>query len=149
MGKSCFFTIIFVITSSILICSSCGEELHVKIGYVKNNTNSDLAGVEWGEFISDSVLCHNRINLDYYLQPGLSEELSTWPGKGDLNDLPDSSKQYIFIFNLDSLNKYQKLHICEGIVKHCLVKKITIQLNKVKEPMDTVFINSNKPGNLQ
>ena len=131
---------------SLLLFQSC-EKLHIGIGYVKNNTKSDLAGAEWDESLPDSILCHDMINLDYYLQPGLSEDLSTRPDKGNLSELPDSVKQYIYIFNLDSLNKYKKLQICEGIVKRCLVKRIEIQLNKVKEPMDTVFINSSKPLN--
>jgi hypothetical protein len=140
------FAILFCFCCGIFLYSSC-ERLHIKIGYIKNNTNTDLAGAEWDNFMADSLLCNDRINLDYYIQPGLFEELSTRPNKGDLQELPDSSKQYIYIFNLDSLNKYQKLKICEGIVKRCLVKKIEIQLNKVKEPMDTVYINSAKISN--
>ncbi|WP_259066419.1 hypothetical protein HDF24_22010 [Mucilaginibacter sp. X4EP1] len=135
---------IFCIFFGVVFCSGC-EKLHVQIGNIKNNTKTDLVGAEWGEFMADSMLCEDKINLDYYLQPGLSEELSIRPDKGELSALPDSSKQYIYIFNSDSLDKYQKLKMCDGIVKRCLVKKIEIQLNKVKEPMDTVFINAIKP----
>jgi hypothetical protein len=128
----------------LLINSSCGEKLHEKIGYIKNNTNSDLCGAEWDKYMPDSLLCNDRINISYYIQPHLSAGLFTSP-VGNLNLQPDSLKQYIYIFNLDSLNKYQKLKICDGIVRSCLVKKIEIQLNKVKEPMDTIFVNSSKP----
>jgi len=75
----------------------------------------------------------------------LAENILTRPDKGRLSAMPDSAIQFIYFFYLDSLNKYQKLQICDGIVNHCLLKRIEIQLNKVKEPMDTVFINSNKP----
>lgn len=147
MKKHFSLILLSYISISTFLLFSCGERLHITIGYIKNNTKSDLAGAEWGKFMADSILCKNRLNLDYYLQPGLSETLSTRPDKWDLSKLPDSAKQFIYIFNLDSLNKYQKLKICDGIVKRCLVKRIEIQLNKVKEPMDTVFINSSKPLN--
>ena len=120
---------------------SCGEKLHTAIGYVKNNTSDTLVGANWYRNMTDSVLCNDRIYLNYYLQPHLSESLATG-GNVNLSSESDSSKEYIYIFNEDSLNKYQKLKICSGIVKHCIVKKIEIQLNKVKDPMDTVFINS-------
>lgn len=126
-----------------LLINSCGEKLHEQIGYIKNNTQSDLVGGNWYKSMTDSVLCSNRVNLGYYIQPGLSESLITRPV--DLNKEPDSSKEYIYIFNSDSLNKYEKLKICGGIVKHCLVKKIEIQLNQVKGLRDTIFINSSKP----
>jgi hypothetical protein len=129
---------------AILLCG-CGEVLHIGIGYIKNNTNCDLVGAEWDEFMPDSMLCNDKVYLSYYIQPHLVKYLSTRPNKGSLTELPDSVKQIIFIFNKDSLDKYQKLKLCDVIVKRCLVKKIEIQLNKVKEPLDTVFINSGKP----
>lgn len=129
------------------IISSCGEILHIPIGYVKNNTQTDVVGAYWYSDMADSLLCNDRIYLDTYLQPGLSQGIATSPDKGEISKLPDSTKEYIYFFNKDSLDKYQKLHLCNGIVKHCLVKKVVIQLNKVKEPFDTVYINSAKPLN--
>lgn len=131
---------------NLLLYVSCGEKLNTQIGYIKNNTNSDLVGANWYESMTDSVLCNDRVYFRYYIQPNLTEGLSTG-GNKRLSEEPDSSKEYIYIFNPDSLDKYQKLKICAGIVKHCLIKKIEIQLNRVKEPMDTVFINSDKPLN--
>ena len=125
---------------------SCGEKLHTGIGYIKNNTNDALVGGNWYKSMTDSVLCNDRIYLNSYVGPHLSQGLATG-GDVNLSSQPDSAKEYIYIFNEDSLTKYQKLKICDGIVKHCLVKKIEIQLNKVKDPMDTVFINSSKPLN--
>lgn len=132
-----------VFISNCLLFISCGEKLHTTIGYIKNNTKSDLVCANWYKSMADSSLCNNRINLNTYLQPNLGNVLTTG-GDRNLNNEPDSSIEYIYIFNKDSLDKYQELKICEGIVKRCLVKKIEIQLNKVKEPMDTVFINSSK-----
>jgi len=127
------------------LCSCIYEKLHEPIGYIKNNTRQDLVGANWFEEMADTSLCNDRIYINTYVQPGLIKELSTRPI--NLERQPDSVKEYIYIFNSDTLEKYRKLKICEGIVKRCLVKKIVIQLNKVKEPLDTIFINSSKPLN--
>jgi ribosome-binding factor A len=58
----------------------------------------------------------------------------------ELNKAPDSAKIYIYIFNSDSLDKYQKLKHSNGILKHSLLKKIKIQLNKVKGHLDTIYV---------
>ena len=145
--KKAFNVALFCI--SILILSACVfHPAKPQTGYIKNNTNADLVGAEWDKFMPDSLLCNDRIYLGHYLQPGLSQGLSTSHFReGDLIGLPDTAKQYFYFFNLDSLNKYQKLKICDGIVKRCLVKRIEIQLNKVKDPTDTIFINSSVPLN--
>ncbi len=146
MKKS--FNITFLCIS-ILILSACSfHPAKPQTAYVKNNTKADLIGVEWGKFMSDSILCNDDIYLDQYIQPGLLTTLTTiYYRQDDLINLPDSRKQYVYFFNLDSLNKYQKLKVCDGIVKRCLIKKIEIQLNKVKDPLDTIFINSSVPLN--
>lgn len=119
---------------------------HVGIGYIKNNTQIDLGEAEWGKIMTDSILCNARVNI-LYIQPGESEPMETGRPDGELSKLPDSSKQVVYVFNMDSVNKYRKLKLCDGIVKHCLVKQLEIQLNKVKEPFDTISINSSKPSN--
>jgi hypothetical protein len=52
----------------------------------------------------------------------------------------DSVKAYLYVFNSDSLFKYQDLKKVEGIVQHSFIKKVVIQLNQVKEPLDTIYI---------
>ncbi|MGZ3813187.1 MAG: hypothetical protein ACXVJN_15680 [Mucilaginibacter sp.] len=146
--KKCLNSIRLLCTAflTVLLLGSC-EEFHIVIGYVKNNTKSELVSAEWGKVMADSLLCQGKINLDYYLQPGLSKGLYTSSDNKRFRTLPDSAKQFIYIFNSDSLKKYQHSGLCDGIVRRCLVKKIEIQLNKVKKPFDTVFVNSSKPIN--
>lgn len=134
---------------SILIIPACRFHPPRPVkGVIKNNTREELIGVEWDKFMADSLLCNDSIYLDEYLQPGLSLKLSTGHFREwDFIKLPDTTKQYFYFFNLDSLRKYQKLKICDGIVKRCLVKRIEIQLNKVIDPLDTIFINSSVPLN--
>ncbi|HTD39096.1 MAG TPA: hypothetical protein VK671_00650 [Mucilaginibacter sp.] len=128
----------------LVLCGCIYEKLHEGIGYIKNNTKEDLVGANWYKEMADSMLCNDKIYLDSYIQPGLVTGMGTTHYK-NFSDQPDSIKEYIYVFNKDTLDKYQRLKMCKGIVKRSLVKRIEIQLNKVKEPMDTIFINSSKP----
>jgi hypothetical protein len=94
--------------------------------------------------MNDSLLYNDRIYMNYYIQPNLTESIATgYPG---IFGAPDSVKAYIYVFNPDSINKYRSLKIQNGILKHSLLRKIEIQVNKAKEPLDTIYINSNKPS---
>ena len=133
---------IFLLVLSTLFFS-CWDIRKVPIGYIKNNTNQDIIAADSYKDMNDSLLYNDRIYMGYYIQPKLTETMVT--GYGGLFGYPDSVKAYIYIFNPDSIDRYRELKIQKGIFKNSLLKKIVIQVNKAKEPLDTVFINSNTP----
>ncbi|TWI97177.1 hypothetical protein JN11_03637 [Mucilaginibacter frigoritolerans] len=116
---------------------SCCDIRKVPIGYMKNNMNHDIIAANWFKDMNDSLLYNDRIYMGYYIQPKLTETMAT--GYGGLFGQPDSVKAYIYVFNPDSIDKYRNLKIQKGIFKNSLLKKIEIQ---VKEPLDTIYINS-------
>jgi len=141
MNRKTCINIFLVATATLFF--SCWDIRKIPIGYIKNNTNQDIIAADWFKDMNDSLLYNDRIYMGYYIQPKLTETMAT--GYGGLFGYPDSVKAYIYVFNPDSIDKYRKLKIQKGIFKNSLLKKIVIQVNKAKEPLDTVFINSNTP----
>ena len=76
--------------------------------------------------------------MGYLIKP---QRYDTYMVEADSNLLkaPDSAKTYIYILKLDSLRKFRKSKLTNGILNHSLLKKIVVQLNKVKEPVDTIY----------
>ena len=121
-----------------LFAVSCDQKS--KIAIIKNNTSELVIGGLWrDDRMSDSDLYDNNVYFEYSIAPGESNAI-TIPGS-NLNTAPDSTKKYLYIFNNDIVNKYQKLKQCKGVLKSSLLKIIKIQINTVKAPIDTVYIN--------
>ncbi len=108
---------------------------------IQNNTSDSLyASFNLGKYPTDStVFIRHKYLTQIIVKPHSSRQVSLM--NVVLNKLPDSSKIYLFIFNADSLKKNQKKAYSKGIFKQSLLKNVVIQLNKVKEPLDTIFIN--------
>ena len=109
-----------------------------KIATIKNNTSSIIAcALLKNGIMTDSLLYNDTSYMRYLIQPQ-HYDTYTVPDS-NLTKTPNSAKTYIYIFKLDSLNKFRKLKLENGILKRSLLKKIVIQLNKVKEPVDTIY----------
>ncbi len=113
----------------------------VEVTVIQNNTSDSLyASFNLGKYLTDSIV----YNRSKYLTQITIEPHSLRPISllnVTLKKRPDSSKIYLFIFDIDSLRKYQSKADSRGISKKSLLKKVIIQLNKVKEPVDTIYIN--------
>ena len=123
--------------SIVLFATSC--DFKSEIAIVKNNTNSLIVGKLWDTTNMTDGDFKDEIYLEYYIPPG-SHNVIVIPGTR-LNTAPDSLKMNLYIFNNDTLDKYIELKKYDGIMKKSLLKKIEIQINKVKPPLDTIYIN--------
>ena len=138
MGPQARRFAIGVIIITIFLLSSCVMDFHSSFAIVKNNTHSPLLIAELSkDSITDNILYNERF-AETWIEPNKSTSFSRPNVK--LKSLPDSIKTYIYIFNHDSLYKYQTLKKIEGIVKHSFIQRIEIQLNKVKAPLDTICV---------
>ncbi|MDN3584253.1 hypothetical protein [Mucilaginibacter flavus] len=110
-----------------------------KIATVKNNTSSTVAcALLKNGIMTDSLLYSDTSYMGYLIQPQ-HYDTYTLPDS-NLTNAPNSAKTYIYILKLDSLNKFRKLKLVNGILTHSLLKKIEVQLNKVQEPVDTIYV---------
>jgi hypothetical protein len=130
--------------SSVLIgitifLSSCVWDWNAGIVIVKNckPKNRILVAKQPGDLMTDSILFNERFseNLIY----PMNSQIIVLPNT-KLSSKQDNEKVHLYVFNCDSLDKYQQLKEIKGILKHSFIQKIEIQLNKVKEPLDTIYI---------
>jgi len=118
--------------------SACVIDWHTRIATFKNNTSSRLLIAKLNdERMTDSILYNERFSK-YWVEAKSSGSVSLPNMK--LSYQSDSVKAYLYVFNSDSLFKYQDLKKVEGIVQHSFIRKVVIQLNKVKESLDTIYI---------
>jgi hypothetical protein len=106
---------------------------------VKNTTSDSLLIAKLpNEIMTDSILYGERFDEDFM---GTGVYSIALPNKIPKRS-PDSEKVFLYFFHLDSLNKYQQRKQVKGIVKKSLLKKVIIQLNMVKNPLDTVYVDN-------
>jgi hypothetical protein len=119
-----------------IFISSC--DWQAKIALIKNNNKDTISCLIWDKQpLTDSLLYYDKVYIKDWIPPDSSGTI-TLPNR-QLKKAPDSVKTYIYVFDVDSINKYRKMNPSKGILKHSLLKKIIIQLNKVKEPLDTIY----------
>ncbi len=127
-----------VIIATIFLFSACVMDWQADIAIIKNNTpNLILIAKQRNDYLTDSILYHERFS-ETWIDVNKAHIISLPNTR--LNNQPDSAKIYLYVFNGDSLNAYQSSKRVKGILKSCLIKKIEIQENKVKEPLDTIYI---------
>jgi len=127
-----------IIVIILFVFSSCVMDSQSDIAIVKNNTpNLILIAKQRNEIMTDSILYYERFS-ETWVDAGSAHFISLPNTR--LHAQPDSAKIYLFIFNHDSLQTYQSSKRVNGIVKSCFLKKIVIQVNKVKEPLDTIYV---------
>lgn len=125
------------ILAALIFIVSC-DISNNKIATIKNNTSSTIAcAVLDHETLTDSSLYKDTSYMGYLIPP---QHYDTYMvDDSNLLKSPDATKKYIYILKLDSLNKFRKRKVINGILKHSLLKKVEIQLNKVMEPVDTTY----------
>jgi hypothetical protein len=134
--------IIVLIFITVTLLSGC-DHLN-KVAIMKNNSNKPIYLIyTLGKVVTDSSVAKYYSNLkEYSVQPDSLKILSTFNRK--LEKEPDTSKLYLYIFDIDSLNKYQKVPHYTNLLKYSMIKKMELQLNKIKDPIDTLYINTNR-----
>jgi len=126
------------IITIMLFFSACVMDYKSNIALVKNNTSGRLLiAIQPFELMTDSTLYYGLFSkawvevnqTQFVILPNIRPSAQ-----------PDSAKAYLFVFKEDSVYKYQTLKKMRGIIEHSFIRKIEIQLNKVKEPLDTINI---------
>ena len=122
--------------------SGCAMDVHIGICILKNNTQNDIVAACWDSSpMQDSLLYNDRVYMPNYIKAGAAQSIGGPYNHVDVDNDPDSVKAYVYVFSPDSLDKYRKLLNRKGILKQSLLKKIEIQVNKIKEPLDTISVN--------
>jgi len=122
----------------IVFLSSCVLDWQANIAIIKNNTSSRLVVAKQpNQIMTDSILYNMRFSKSW-IDVSKFQTLSI--PNTVLSSKSDSDKAYLYVFNCDSVNKYQTLKKMGGILQHSFIKKIEIQLNKVKLPLDTIYV---------
>jgi len=128
--------VFFIVLLTLSLLTSCHKLAEVAI--IKNNLKSEIiVGIQPDDVMTDSTL-YNEYFRKNLIKAGAIETIdipNRVPGNSD-----DSEKVYLYVFNKDSLYKYQNLKIANGIIKKAFLRKISIQLNKITSPMDTIYI---------
>jgi hypothetical protein len=132
------FKIARLIIITIVLLSSCIIDVHSNFAVIKNDTRSRLFIAELeNDNMSDSILYKERFSKTW-IEPNRSGPLFIPNAK--LKAFPDSAKIYLYIFNCDSMYKMRALKKVNDLVKRSFIQKIEIQLNTVKEPLDTIYV---------
>jgi hypothetical protein len=136
MKKNNMLLIILMCTVGLL--NKCVCHWQSEIIAVKNSTSDSLLiSRQLDDIMTDSILYDERFYKDYI--GANTNSIITLPNRKP-SQAADSEKLYLYFFNMDSVYKYQRIKQVKGIVGHSLLKKTIIQLNKVKEPLDTIII---------
>jgi hypothetical protein len=129
----------YLIYFCLIFLFACGNIVNNKIATVKNNTNNMIVcALTSNDIMTDNILYGDTSYLSHLIKPHSYDTYMI--DDSNLVKAPDSEKAYIYIISLDSVDKFKKLKIVNGILKHSLLKKIIIQVNKVQEPLDTVYV---------
>jgi len=127
-----------IVAVSVVQINSCTYDRKTDVAIIKNNLKANVLIVDQ----PDEILTDSSLYYDYLTQmetkPNESTTISI-PVSGFQN-ATNNEKVFIYVFTDDSLVKYKSQSSHEGIVKKALVKKIDIQLNQVKHPLDTIKI---------
>lgn len=133
--NSSFFNVFIL---SAFLFNSCVLDWKADIAVVKNNTPSRILIAKLPtQIMTDSILYNERFS-ENWIDANKFQTISL--PNTSLSSKPDSEKAYLYVFNCDSVHKYQKLQKMNGIIQHSFKVKIEIQLNRVKEPLDTIFV---------
>jgi hypothetical protein len=120
-----------------------GCDRQAEIAVIKNNLPDTIAILpsdgKYYKAITDSELYNDRIYIKDFFNPKESDAVAL-PNRF-YHKAPDSVYVYLNVIDLDSLNFYKRRKVCYGVVKHCLLKTIKLQANKIKSPVDTIYIN--------
>lgn len=118
--------------------SGCVMDSKTGIVVINNNTSSSVLIAKLiNPNITDSLVFLDDLDKTN-LQNG--EVRSIWLPYSNLKSLSSSEKVHFYIFSIDSLVKYRKLKKVQGIVKSSLIRRFSIQLNKVQDRLDTVYV---------
>ena len=121
------------------ILSSCIMDRNTGVVVINNDTNSSiLLAKQPNQNITDSLVFLNDLDKAELISGEIRNICLPY---SNLQSLPSNEKAYLYIFNIDSLEKYRKSKKVDGIMDLCLIDKYSIQLNKVKDELDTIYVS--------
>ncbi|MBB5648148.1 hypothetical protein [Pedobacter cryoconitis] len=126
------------------VCSfcffGCFPHWQSEVVVIKNDLSSTiLIGKQPDEYMTDSIVFNKEFSTN--LIAAFTDQVIALPDMTFKNAL-DSEMVYLYVFNLDTLNKLIQEKKVKGILDKSLLKKVKIQLNLIKEPLDTIVINN-------
>jgi len=109
-----------------------------EIAVIKNNSTKSVIVIERIDGEMNDSIFNNQQFLKDTLLPKKSITLF-WPNIRP-SSAPDSIKDYIFIYDLGIIESLKDNNKIQEVHKKALLKQLTIQLNKIKYPLDTIII---------
>lgn len=127
-----------ILLISVLVISGCVVDRRSEVVVINNNSRSSVLVVKTP--IPD--LTDSLVFIDHLDQTDFSsgEIRGIAVPYGNLKNLPASEKMYVYIFSIDSLEKYRRLKKMQGIMKSSLIREFSLQLNQVQDPVRTEYV---------
>ena len=132
-----------LITFCLLFLYSCSENARHPTLVINNTADSPIIVAELKkDDVTDSII-YNEVFNSIQIDPGRLDQLSA---PGNLKSYPDSFKLNILILNRDSLDVFRRKKKVKGILNRSLIKRLILQINLIKDPLDTVYITDKMPN---
>jgi len=126
------------ITLICILITACYMDYQEEIAVIKNNSTKSVIVIERIDGEMNDSIFNNQQFLKDTLLPKKSITLF-WPNIRP-SSAPDSIKDYIFIYDLGIIESLKDNNKIQEVHKKALLKQLTIQLNKIKYPLDTIII---------
>lgn len=124
---------------SILVLGGCVMDRKSSVLVIANDTDSNILVVKQPyREITDNLVFSNHLDWEEF---NSGEIKTVWLPYSRLRNLPPNERAYFYVFNTDSLEKYRGLKKANGIIKLCLIKEFSLQLNEVKDQLDTLYVS--------
>src|SRR5579863_7662983 len=105
--------IYIVSVASAILAMSCDQKNAVVA--LKNKTDQVIIGVELiDDSLTDSDLYKDQVGMNIYIEPGKFQDIGAFNFR--FGEKSDTSKICLYMFYNDSLSKYRKLKMTNGIL---------------------------------
>jgi hypothetical protein len=121
-------------------CFGCFTHWQSEVVVIKNDLSSAILIAKQPEdLMTDSILFNESFSSDV-IGP-FTDQVIALPNVS-LKHALDSEMVYVYVFKLDTLTKFRREKKIKSIVDKSLLRKVQIQLNLIKEPLDTIIIDN-------
>ncbi len=122
-----------------LFLSGCIMDFLTEIAIIKNKSNKDLLVIHLPDNMMNDSIFKNQYSIGDTVAQGNSLTLA-WPNI-KTESQPDSVKAFVFVYDLKIAEELMKDSANLEISNKAIIKRLTIQLNKIERPLDTIIVN--------